>query len=158
MLKVSRGTFLRSCGMALLGAGLDVPPLSAAAAVFSPESDVISRAGAFQLHDAAARVFLPHLHTSFAVRAADGTHAPFVLAHVVERPVTKNVEQFSLIFHAPAGTTIADGTHAFRHPTLGDFSLFIVPVGAPDSRRRQYEACFSRHVAAYDAATPRERT
>jgi uncharacterized protein DUF6916 len=145
VLKVSRGTFLRSCGMAFLGAGLDVRPLSAAAAVFTNESASIGHAAPFHLQDATARVFLPHVHTSFTVRAADGTVAPFVLEHVVERRVVKNVEQFSLIFHAAAGTTIADGTHAFRHPTLGDFDLFIVPVGASNSECRRYQACFSRH-------------
>jgi hypothetical protein len=144
--------------MAFLGAGLDVRPLSAAAAVFTNEPAGISHAAPFQVQDATARAFLPHVHTSFTVRTADGTVAPFVLEHVVERRAVKNVEQFSLIFHAPAGTAIADGTHAFRHATLGDFNLFIVPVGASNPERRRYEACFSRHLAARDAAMHFERT
>jgi len=131
--------------MAFLGAGLDVPPLSAAAAVFPHEADTIRHAGQFQLQNATAREFLPHVETSFSVRTADGTVATFLLERVIERRVVKNVEQFSLMFHAPAGTAIADGTHAFRHPTLGDFNLFIVPVGASNSERRRYQACFSRH-------------
>lgn len=146
MLKVSRGTFLRSCGMALLGAGLDVPPLSAAAAVFSNESAEFPRSRQFQLQNATARVFLPHLNSSFTVRTPDGTVAPFLLEQIVERPVTKNVEQFSLMFRAPAATAVTDGTHAFRHSALGDFNLFIVPVGASNHERRRYQACFSRHV------------
>jgi hypothetical protein len=85
------------------------------------------------------------LKTSFAVRSADGTRVRLVLAKVVERPVTKNVEQFSLIFHAPAGTAVPQGTHSFRHPALGAFDLFLVPIGASNGRRTVYQACFSRH-------------
>jgi hypothetical protein len=148
--KVSRVTFLRSCGMALLGAGVDLRALTGAADILSHEPAAIRHAGQLQLQDATALQFLPHLNTSFTVRTAAGTPARFVLEQVVERPVTKNVEQFSLMFRAPDGSALPDGTHALQHPALGDFNLFIVPVGASNSRRPLYQACFSRHLAAHD--------
>jgi hypothetical protein len=131
--------------MALLGAGVDVRALTGAAAVFSHEPAATRHRGQLQLRDATALLFLPHVNTSFAVQTAAGTPARFVLEQVVERPVTKNVAQFSLMFRAPDATAVPDGTHAFRHPALGDFNLFIVPVGASNGRRPLYQACFSRH-------------
>ena len=68
-----------------------------------------------------------------------------VLASVNERPISHGLEQFSLVFHAPAGQGGFNGTHAFQHQALGHFDLFIAPVGARDARRTVYEACFSRH-------------
>ena len=103
---------------------------------------------AFQ--DATAALFLQLLNTSFVVRCADRTRARFVLAEVFERAVTRNVEQFSVIFHAPAGSPVCDGTHAFQHPALGDFYLFIVPVGPSNIGRTVYQACFSRDLGPGD--------
>jgi hypothetical protein len=143
-MRVSRATFLKAFGTAIVGAGVDARTLLASAAGLSNVS-APSSAGPFRLHDARAAIFQPHANTPFAVRSADGARVRMVLAKVAERPITKNVEQFSLIFHAPAGTTLPQGTHAFHHQALGEFDLFIVPVGAPNGRRTVYQACFSRH-------------
>jgi hypothetical protein len=143
--RVSRATFLEACGIALLGARVNARALVGMAAVRSNQSVASRHDGPFQLQDATAPLFLQHLNTSFAVRSADGTYARLVLAEVSERPVTKDVEQFSLMFQAPAGAAVRDGTHAFQHPALGDFNLFIVLVGASNPRRTIYQACFSRH-------------
>jgi hypothetical protein len=152
--KVSRATFLEACGMALLGAGAAARTLGSImlshdgvdmTAIPPDRAEASQHGGQFRLQDATAPLFLQHLNTSFAVRSADGTRARLVLAKVVEHPLTRNVEQFSLIFHAPAAAAVRDGTHAFQHPALGDFNLFIVPVGAPNLRRTVYQACFSRH-------------
>ena len=100
--------------------------------------------GRLRLEEADAELFRQHLRSPFAVRTAEGTRTRMTLAKVVERPVVKNVEQFSLTFHAPPATTIPQGTHAFHHPELGRFDLFIVPIGAPTGRPTVYQACFSR--------------
>jgi hypothetical protein len=164
--KVSRATFLEACGLALLGARVDARTLrgilSSAdgvdmAAVRSTGREGSRHGGPLRLQDATAPLFLQHLNTSFAVRSADGTRARLVLAKVMEHPVTRNVEQFSLIFHAPAGTAIRDGTHAFRHGALGEFNMFIVPVGASSLRRTVYQACFGRSPNARDAGEPTRR-
>jgi hypothetical protein len=121
------------------------------ATVRSNRSEPSGHGGPFRLQDATAQLFLQHLNTPFAVRSADGTRARFVLAEVIERPVSRDVEQFSLIFHAPAGAAVRDGTHAFQHPALGEFNLFIVPVGASSLRRTVYQACFGRHLSPREA-------
>jgi hypothetical protein len=149
---VSRADFLKVCGLALGGAAVDprvVEAFNSAAA----HAGGTSRAAGLRLHDATAALFRAHLCTSFRVRSrgcGDDSRAHLVLAEVSERRLTRNVEQFSLIFHAPPGTVIPDGIHTLEHAALGRLDLFIVPVGAPNVRRTVYQACFSRHVAASD--------
>jgi hypothetical protein len=138
---VSRADFLKLCGLALVGAGVDVPALQAL--VSSPTVESV-QAPPFSVHAATAAHFRQHLNTPFELSSPDGTRLRLFLAAVTERPASKRVEQFSLIFYAPSGCTVADGLHAIRHQALGAFELFIVPVGAPNGRRTVYQACFSR--------------
>jgi hypothetical protein len=42
---------------------------------------------------------------------------------------------------------LPQGTYSFRHDTLGEFLLFIVPVVGSNDERIVYEACFNRRVA-----------
>jgi hypothetical protein len=162
---VSRAAFLKACGLVLIGVRVDASALLDSCAQPSNTTEADAPGGPFTLHSASAERFRQQLNTSFAVRAADGASVGFVLAKVSERPITRNVEQFSLIFHAPARTGVSDGTYGFQHPALGEFELFIVPIGAPDDRRTVYQACFSRHLSraevghgAAAAASPRRRT
>jgi len=161
-LRVSRAVFLKACGLALVGVRLDASALLDSCAQPSSTTEPDGAAG---LHGAGAERFRQQLNTSFTVRAADGASVDLVLAKVSERPITRNVEQFSLIFHAPAGTSVSHGTYGFQHRALGAFELFIVPIGAPDDRRTVYQACFSRHLSRTEvghgtaaAASPRRRT
>jgi hypothetical protein len=162
--RVSRATFLEACAIALLGTRVDARTLRGI--LLDIPAVARQRGGRFRLQDATAQLFLQHLNTSFEARSADGTRARLVLAEVVEGPVTKNVEQFSLIFHAPAGAAVRDGIHAVQHQALGDFDLFIVPVGASTPRRTVYQACFGRYLSAdaaahgdaVQSAPPRRRT
>ena len=150
-MNVSRATFLRVVCLAAFGARVDArvclgsASARSEAAAGAAATDASRRLEPFRLHAAVAAHFRPHLNTPFAIHTAGGGHARFVLVKVIERPVTKDVEQFSLIFHAPAGTAVPDGMHAVRHLALGAFDLFIVPINARDGRRTIYEASFSRH-------------
>lgn len=162
---MSRAAFLKVCGLALLGVRADARALLDSGAQSWRATAPDGADEPFQLRSVDAERFRQQLNTSFTVRAADGTRASFVLVNVLERPITKNVEQFSLIFHAPAGTTVSQGTHGFQHHGLGNFDLFIVPIGAPNDRRTVYQACFSRHLSraevghgAAAAASLRRRT
>jgi hypothetical protein len=148
--KVSRGSFLKICGQivgaALLGSPVDAGSLLTLAGTPLAAAEPAVPRGRFRLQDATAPLFRQYLNASFAVRSADGIRARLVLVKVIELPVTRNVEQFSLMFHAPSATVVRDGMHAFRHPALGDFTMFIAPVGGPDPRRAVYQACFTRHL------------
>lgn len=145
---LSRKGFLKMCGLALLGAGLDVRLLEAAIGSTADASGPGAAAAGFRLQDATAAHFREHLDTPFHVRSQGGASVPLRLARVDERPATRNVEQFALIFHAPPGRALPDTIHRFHHQGLGDFDLFIVPVGVADARRTVYQACFSRHLSA----------
>jgi hypothetical protein len=140
---VTRAAFLRLCGMALAGARLE-PRLLAGSATVAVSSGA---AGAFRVADATASHFLPLVDQPFAVAALDSSApARLLLAGITERPMTKNVAQFSLLFHGPSARPLADGIHRFHHPALGSFSIFVSAVGVSTAGRREYQACFSRHV------------
>jgi hypothetical protein len=147
--KVSRADFLRACGVALLGVSVGGhEQLMEGAARLVMEHGRAE--GSFPLRYGADQ-FRGHVSTSFSVRSAGGRRERMVLSKIVERPLTKNVEQFSLIFHARPGASFSQGTYAFRHGVLGDFDWFIVPINSPNTQRAIYEACFSRHLGADEA-------
>ena len=141
-MKVSRADFLKNCSIVLAGAFVG----GAAKLRWNP-FEGNQRDARFRLQDATASLFRNYLNDSFTVRPAGEDRRRLVLVKVDEGPVTKNVEQFSLIFHGPAGETVPDGTHTFQHPALGTFDLFIVAIGIPNDRRVVYQACFSHHLS-----------
>lgn len=53
--------------------------------------------------------------------------------------------QFSILFRGPPDPVFAQGTYRFRHARLGDYAIFITPVGKSPAGT-DYEACFS-HAA-----------
>jgi hypothetical protein len=73
---------------------------------------------------------------------------------VVERRVDAQVEQFSLTFRGPTERSPDEGMHRVRHAQLGEFDLFIAPVGGPPGERSTYEACFSRLTSQEDRTCP----
>ena len=129
--------------MAIAGARVQPRLLAAAATTGATTSD----SQPFRVADATASRFFPLVDQPFAVSAAESPAARrLLLTKVSERAMTKDVAQFSLIFHGPAATPLSDGIHRFHHPALGSFSIFVSAVGAPAAGRRAYQACFSRHV------------
>jgi hypothetical protein len=137
-------------GLALVGASADVRALARIDGVSSSAVDVHAAAGPFRLEAATPSSFREHLNTPFEVRSSNGATGRLVLVEVAERPVTRNVAQFSLILHAPQGESVPDGTLAFRHPAFGEFELFITRIGPTLTKRgcAAYQACFSRHQHA----------
>jgi hypothetical protein len=145
LVNVTRGSFLKACGAALLGQRAGASPWLAAAGGEAPF--VVAVPGPdVGLHDPSAAMFRSHLNTSFRVRVRQDAHRHLILARVADGPACKDIEQFSLLFHGPADADLLHGTYAVRHPELGAFDLFIAPIGVPDRRRSVYEACFSRLV------------
>ena len=49
---------------------------------------------------------------------------------------------FSLEFAGPAMPVYPQATYHFHHATIGDFEMFIVPIGPADGQMR-YEAIFT---------------
>lgn len=84
------------------------------------------------------------LHSNFDVRADDGT-APVLLrlTEVRARRAPPGYEQFSALFVGPTAPALPQANYRFRHATLGELPLFIVPIGQ-DAGGVTYEACISR--------------
>ncbi len=53
---------------------------------------------------------------------------------------TINRVPFSMIFVAPGGELVPQGICGLRHAELGDFELFLVPLGPDGSGGMTYEA------------------
>ncbi len=62
-------------------------------------------------------------------------------------------DSFSAQFSGPAGQDIPQGTYSFRHPTLGSFDAFLVPVGIPGPRQ-SYELIVNRATDSDRAPVP----
>jgi hypothetical protein len=53
-------------------------------------------------------------------------------------------EKFSLVFLAVNGPALAQDTYLFEHSGIGQFAMFIVPIGTMDTSHDYYEAVFNR--------------
>jgi hypothetical protein len=136
--------------MAIVGVHLD-PRVLAATVPHVPHVPHIDTPGSrpFRVDAADASAFHSLIGQPFDVSPAGGGESHrLVLAKVVERPLTRDVAQFSLFFYAAGVAPLPDAIHGFHHAALGAFSLFIVSIGSGDADRRVYQACFSRHVRA----------
>lgn len=54
---------------------------------------------------------------------------------------TREGGAFSLYFHGPADPMLLQAIHELKHDELGEFGLFLVPVGRTDDGF-EYEAAF----------------
>lgn len=63
-----------------------------------------------------------------------------------QEPVTTLGDCFSLLFLGMRNQTSKQNTYKVKHPALGEFSLFLVPVGKRIARTNQqhYEAVINR--------------
>jgi len=94
--------------------------------------------------------FAPHVGTGFSVQRGDEwvtlRLAEAVAGHTY-RP--EEGESFSLVFTAGPEKPMRQGIHAFQHPAVGPFDLFITPIAPdrPDPAQRDlrfYEAVVNR--------------
>ena len=104
------------------------------------------------LKDIASGAFAEHVQTDFTVSGLPGTLL-LRLLEVTARPGGAGTEQFSLLFRGPADPRLAQGTFSVAHAKLGEFALFLVPLG-PDALGMTYQAVFTRlkHSSAKQAS------
>lgn len=89
------------------------------------------------------------INTVFRVRVSLRQTVPLVLLRAPRHPTSPGpagYEQFSLIFRGPQALPLAAAIHPFEHDSLGQFGMFISPVGQPQADDVRYEASFSRPV------------
>ena len=90
-------------------------------------------------------VFKENKSTVFDVVLQPKIKVKLKLSEVSEQTVSANYEMFSLIFHGPSEQFLPQAIYNFRHSKIGEFEMFIVPVGR-DQDGFQYQAVFNRLI------------
>ena len=86
--------------------------------------------------------FAPLVLTRFRAVVPSRAAAEWVLIKAQNQAQPRG-ESFSLIFRAPAGPALDQGTYGMEHERLGAFDLFVVPKPA-DHQGCYLEAVFNR--------------
>jgi hypothetical protein len=98
-----------------------------------------------------AAIFERHLGSAFQIVAGSAAAPQLVHLTGVTRSQTitrtngkapESTPAFSLIFRGPVGPVLVQDTYRVKHPHLGEFPLFLVPIG-PNQAEVSYEAVFA---------------
>jgi hypothetical protein len=87
-------------------------------------------------------VFSEQLNTEFSLSLPEQT-IPLRLSEAVDKGSNARQEQFSLVFQGPLQPVLQQNTYSFKHTQLGEFMLFIVPIGQ-NGAGIQYQVIFNR--------------
>lgn len=92
-------------------------------------------------------LFAPHIGTTFTF-SSPGAGAGLVLTGIEDDPFRREAgraaeDAFALQFIGPPGQVLPQQIYTVEHPGIGQFDLFIVPVGR-DVGGIRYEAVFNR--------------
>jgi hypothetical protein len=144
----SRRTFLKTGTMGLLCAGIPVALAKFGVAHPASAGD-FSETNVKGLLGFTKDAFTPYLNTAFRVRTNSGI-TNLRLATITDLKSTARVpalmagrESFSLIFvRRDHNKHFPQDTYLVEHPSMGKFSLFLVPVGK--AANKQYEAIITR--------------
>jgi hypothetical protein len=92
--------------------------------------------------------FREHLGTKFGVRVETPRPLELELVEVkgynAQSGEPSGMERFSLFFYGPGDIMLRQGTFTLEHPSMGELTLFMVPVGR-DQRGFRYEVVFNFH-------------
>jgi hypothetical protein len=94
--------------------------------------------------------FEKYLHDNFQIQMESSEFIDVELIKLTDLgacPSLPNLEKqrvrsFSLVFRGPAAPLLPQKIYPFSHPEMGEFELFIVPIG-PDQEGLCYEAVFN---------------
>ena len=86
--------------------------------------------------------YAPLVGSVFEVHRPDGGSVSVELVDATELP--GRGECFSLIFRGPASAPLDQRTYRVEHRALGDFPLFLVPLGPCDEGGQELEAVVNR--------------
>jgi len=89
--------------------------------------------------------FSQHLNSNFQVKFTDG-EMTLELVEVKSYTAGSNeqdgMERFSVFFSGPGDIKLPQHIYHLAHETMGEFDIFLVPVGGDDKGYR-YEAVFN---------------
>lgn len=86
--------------------------------------------------------YVPLVGTTFDVERPDLEHVAVELVDVAELP--GRGECFSLVFHGPTEAPLDQRTYRVAHEELGEFLLFLVPLGPNADGAQELEAIVNR--------------
>ena len=89
--------------------------------------------------------FAKHLNSKFRIGVNDKESVEAELTDVSEHRISPKQERFSIIFRTANDFFLGQGQRPLQHDQMGDFSLFLVPIGR-DEAGTYYEAVFNRLV------------
>jgi hypothetical protein len=86
--------------------------------------------------------YVPLVGSTFEVEHPDGGRVAVELVDAT--PLPGRGESFSLVFRGPADAALDQRTYHVEHDALGDFPLFLVPLGPAADGAHQFEAVVNR--------------
>ena len=143
----SRRLFFSQMGAVIAG-GVFLP------SVFAAKNRPASTAqpGDSNMTSSKTNEFSPFVGDQFKISTEDRQILGLKLVEVTDRSEQVNTvgdekrqECFSMIFQGPSDSPLDQKTYAFEHPGMGQFDLFIVPIGQRDNVI-DYEAVINRIV------------
>lgn len=89
--------------------------------------------------------FDPYLNETFEVHTES---AGVVEVELIETSESRhdNMESFSVIFRGPMEKAFEQKIHKIKHPGMGEFNLFLVPISYGKPGAMYYQALFNRMV------------
>lgn len=89
--------------------------------------------------------FVKHLNTKFRLRLNEHESVEAELTEVSEHLLSPRQERFAVVFRTSNETFLGQGLRPIEHDQMGEFVLFLVPIGR-DDEGTSYEAVFNRLV------------
>lgn len=86
--------------------------------------------------------YVPLVGSSFDVERREGDIVSVELVDATALP--GRGEAFSLLFRGSSDATLDQRTYRVEHRALGDFPLFLVPLGPTDDGAQEFEAVVNR--------------
>jgi hypothetical protein len=85
--------------------------------------------------------YVPLVGSTFAIHHPDGGVVPVELVGATQ---VHGGGCFSLVFRAPDDVSLEQCTYRVEHEVLGDFPLFLVPLGPSGGGEQELEAVVNR--------------
>ena len=87
--------------------------------------------------------FSQYINTKFQINIDEQQAVELELTEVSDLKLYPKQEEFAVTFRGPLNMFLGQGLRSFAHEQMGEFELFLVPVGRHDSGFN-YEAVFNR--------------
>jgi hypothetical protein len=91
--------------------------------------------------------YVPLVGSAFRIHRSQARPLSVKLVSATRLP-SEAGESFSLIFRAHGNAKLGQETYTLEHPRLGEFPLFLVPVGAP-LKGQDFQAVVNRIPASW---------